>query len=175
MSKRCCCPASRHPMIQQLAAQPRWQPATRRWPCSVTRRQRARTQVTGRCSTATSKRCWPGRKTRPGPGSTGSLRCTPLDRRLWRLAARPTPSWDNRLQSHRAQAEAAALSGNLVAAIEQISLGIKAGDGSFHEMSAAEARRREWQEPKNRSAIPRRRTRIPSLARLVGIYPDFLA
>jgi len=38
------------------------------------------------------------------------------------------------------------LSGNLVAAIEQIALGLKAGDGSCHEMSAAEARRREWQE-----------------------------
>jgi hypothetical protein len=43
-------------------------------------------------------------------------------------------------------AEALALGGNLVGAIEQISLGIKAGDGSFHELSAAEARRREWQD-----------------------------
>lgn len=70
----------------------------------------------------------------------------PLDRRLWRLAAQTHAQLGNRLLSHRAQAEAAALSGNLVAAIEQISLGIKAGDGSFHELSAAEARRREWQE-----------------------------
>lgn len=70
----------------------------------------------------------------------------PLDRRLWRLAAQTHAQLGHRLLSHRAQAEAAALSGNLVAAIEQISLGIKAGDGSFHEMSAAEAKRREWQE-----------------------------
>jgi predicted Zn-dependent protease len=70
----------------------------------------------------------------------------PLDRRLWRLAARTHAQLGHRLHSHRAQAEAAALSGNLVAAIEQISLGIKAGDGSFHELSAAEARRREWAE-----------------------------
>ena len=70
----------------------------------------------------------------------------PLDRRLWRLAAQTHAQLGHRLLSHRAQAEATALSGNLVAAIEQISLGIKAGDGSFHEMSAAEARRREWQE-----------------------------
>jgi predicted Zn-dependent protease len=69
----------------------------------------------------------------------------PLDRRLWRLAAQTHAQLGNRLLSHRAQAEAAAVSGNLVAAIEQIGLGIKAGDGSFHEMSAAEARRREWQ------------------------------
>lgn len=70
----------------------------------------------------------------------------PLDRRLWRLAAETHARLGHRLLSHRAQAEAAALSGNLLAAIEQITLGIKAGDGSFHELSAAEARRREWQE-----------------------------
>ena len=70
----------------------------------------------------------------------------PLDRRLWRLAAQAHAALGHRLLSHRAEAEAAALSGNLIAAIEQIGLGIKAGDGSFHEISAAEARRREWQE-----------------------------
>jgi predicted Zn-dependent protease len=70
----------------------------------------------------------------------------PLDRRLWRLAAQTHAQQGHRLLSHRAQAEAAALSGNLIAAIEQMSLGIKAGDGSFHELSAAEARQREWQE-----------------------------
>jgi len=69
----------------------------------------------------------------------------PLDRRLWRLAAQAHAQLGHRLQSHRAQAEAVALSGNLVAAIEQITLGIKAGDGSFYELSAAEARRNEWQ------------------------------
>jgi predicted Zn-dependent protease len=69
----------------------------------------------------------------------------PLDRRLWRLAAQAHAQLGHRLQSHRAQAEVAALSGNLVAAIEYITLGIKAGDGGFHELSAAEARRREWQ------------------------------
>jgi len=71
---------------------------------------------------------------------------TPDDRRLWTISAKAHAELGQRLQSHRALAEADALSGNLVAAIEQISLGIKAGDGSFHEMSAAEARRREWQE-----------------------------
>lgn len=69
----------------------------------------------------------------------------PVDRRLWRLAAQAHAQLGHRLLGHRAQAEVAALSGNLVAAIEQITLGIKAGDGSFYEMSAAEARRREWQ------------------------------
>jgi predicted Zn-dependent protease len=69
----------------------------------------------------------------------------PLDRRLWRLAAQTHAQLGQHLLSHSAQAEAAALSGDLVAAIEQVTLGIKAGDGSFYEMSAAEARRREWQ------------------------------
>ncbi|MFP5403852.1 MAG: M48 family metallopeptidase [Gammaproteobacteria bacterium] len=70
----------------------------------------------------------------------------PLDRRLWRLAAEAHAQLGHRLLSHRAQAEVFALSGNLVAAIEQLNLGIRAGDGNFHELSAAEARRREWQE-----------------------------
>ena len=70
----------------------------------------------------------------------------PLDRRLWRLAAQAHAQLGHRLLSHGAQAEWAALSGNLVAAIEQINLGLKAGDGSFQDISAAEARRREWQE-----------------------------
>jgi predicted Zn-dependent protease len=70
----------------------------------------------------------------------------PGDRRLWHLAAEAHARLGHRLLSHRAQAEAAALSGNLVAAIEQITLGIKAADGGFHELSAAEARRREWQQ-----------------------------
>jgi predicted Zn-dependent protease len=70
----------------------------------------------------------------------------PLDRRLWRLSAQTHAQLGHRLLSYQAQAEAAALSGNLVNAIELINLGIKAGDGDFHEMSAAEARRREWVE-----------------------------
>jgi len=69
----------------------------------------------------------------------------PDDRRLWLLAANAHAQLGHRLRSHLAQAEASALSGNLIAAVEQASLGIKVGDGSFHEMSAAEARRREWQ------------------------------
>lgn len=70
----------------------------------------------------------------------------PLDRRLWRQAAEVHARLGHRLLSHQAMAESLALGGNLVGAIEQVSLGIKAGDGSFHEISAAEAKRREWQE-----------------------------
>ncbi|MCA1925038.1 MAG: M48 family metalloprotease [Thiobacillus sp.] len=69
----------------------------------------------------------------------------PGDRRLWRLAAQAHAQLGHKLLSHRAQAEAAALAGNLSAAIQQIELGIRAADGSFYDLSSAEARRREWQ------------------------------
>ncbi|MEQ1661230.1 MAG: M48 family metalloprotease [Thiobacillus sp.] len=69
----------------------------------------------------------------------------PQDRRLWARSARIYAKLGQRLASHRAQAEAIALSGNLIGAIEHLGLGIKAGDGSFQELSAAEARRREWE------------------------------
>lgn len=69
----------------------------------------------------------------------------PADRRLWRYKARAHALLNQKLASHRAEAEAAALAGNLVAAIEQLNIGIRAGDGDFHALSAAEARLREWQ------------------------------
>jgi predicted Zn-dependent protease len=69
----------------------------------------------------------------------------PLDRRLWKLDAQAHAKLGHRLLSYRAEAEATALSGNLVAAVELINQGLKAGDGSFYDMSAAEARRREWE------------------------------
>ena len=74
-----------------------------------------------------------------------ALDLTPGDRRLWRYAAQAHAQLGHKLLSHRAQAEAAALAGNLVAAIQQIELGIRAADGSFYDLSSAEARRREWQ------------------------------
>ena len=70
----------------------------------------------------------------------------PQDIRFWHLTSQAHAQLGQRLQSHRAQAEALALSGNLDAAILQINLGLKAGDGSFYDLSAAEARRRDWQE-----------------------------
>ncbi|MHB8915345.1 MAG: tetratricopeptide repeat protein, partial [Thiobacillus sp.] len=74
------------------------------------------------------------------------LNIWPRDSRLWRLSGQAHASLGQRLQSHRATAEGFALSGNLVAALEQISLAIKANDGGFYELSAAEARQREWRE-----------------------------
>ena len=67
------------------------------------------------------------------------------DIRLWKLLGRAHAMLGQRLASHRATAESLALSGDLRAAIEQLNLGLKAGDGDFYDLSAAEARRREWQ------------------------------
>jgi predicted Zn-dependent protease len=44
---------------------------------------------------------------------------------------------------HRAQAEAYVLRGNLPAAIEQLQLAQRAGDGDFYQKSSVEARLKE--------------------------------
>jgi beta-barrel assembly-enhancing protease len=76
----------------------------------------------------------------------------PEDAQLWKLQARAHAALGHKLASHRAEAEAMAARGNLAAAMEQINMGLKAGDGSFYELSAAESRRRQWQEALNDEA-----------------------
>lgn len=70
----------------------------------------------------------------------------PDDHRLWKILAQAHAKLGHKLASHQAEAEAFAAQGNLAAALEQIELGLKAGDGNFYELSAAEARRREWRQ-----------------------------
>jgi predicted Zn-dependent protease len=48
-----------------------------------------------------------------------------------------------RLQQHRAQAEAYALRGQLPAAVQQLELAQKSGDGNFYEYSQVDSRLRE--------------------------------
>lgn len=74
------------------------------------------------------------------------VRLWPDDARLWRLLAQAHASLGHRLASHLAEGEAQAAVGNLAAAVEQINIGLKSGDGDFYDLSVAEARRREWQE-----------------------------
>jgi beta-barrel assembly-enhancing protease len=69
----------------------------------------------------------------------------PDDARFWKLLARSEAALNHKLASHRAEAESLAVQGNLAAALEQINLGLRAGDGNFYDLSSAEARRREWQ------------------------------
>ena len=68
------------------------------------------------------------------------LRRFPLDDRLYELQAQAYAMQGKTLLSHQAQAEAYARQGNLVAAIEQLQLGLKAGDGDFYQLSIMEAR-----------------------------------
>jgi predicted Zn-dependent protease len=71
------------------------------------------------------------------------LQIYPNDSRLYELQARSYAALGKRLQQHRAQSESYALLGNLPAAIDQLQLGLKAGDGDFYQLSSAEARLRE--------------------------------
>lgn len=79
----------------------------------------------------------------------GKTAIWPDDAQLWKLQARAHATLGRKLASHMAEAEAMAARGNLSAALEQVNLGLKAGDGNFYELSAAEARRREWEKALN--------------------------
>ena len=65
------------------------------------------------------------------------------DYRLYLLQARAYAALNKRLAQHRAQAEAYVRIGNLPAAVEQLRIGLKSGDGDFYQVSSAEARMRE--------------------------------
>ncbi len=64
------------------------------------------------------------------------------DPRLWELQAKSYASLGKRMQQHRSQAEFYALRGQLPAAIEQLQLAQRAGDGNFYDQSAVDARLR---------------------------------
>ena len=74
---------------------------------------------------------------------TDAVRSLPPDARLYRLQARSHAALGQRLQQHRAQAEAYFLMGSVPAAIEQLQIGLKSGDGDYYQLSSAEARLRE--------------------------------
>jgi len=65
------------------------------------------------------------------------------DYRLYLLQARSYAALNKRLAQSRAQAEAYVRMGNLTAAVEQLQIGLKSGDGDFYQMSSAESRMRE--------------------------------
>jgi predicted Zn-dependent protease len=71
------------------------------------------------------------------------LKLTPEDYRLYQLQSRSYAMLNRRLAQHRAQAEAYARLGNLPAAVEQLQIAVKSGDGDFYQLSSAEARLRE--------------------------------
>ncbi|MBM3359396.1 MAG: M48 family metallopeptidase [Betaproteobacteria bacterium] len=65
------------------------------------------------------------------------------DHRLYLLLARAYAELNQRFAQHRAQAEAYVRMGRLPAAVEQLQIAIKSGDGDFYQLSGAEARLRE--------------------------------
>jgi predicted Zn-dependent protease len=68
------------------------------------------------------------------------------DSRLWALLSRGYAALGKRTAQHRAQAEVYLLRGSLPAAIEQLEIARKAGDGDFYELSAVDARLRELKQ-----------------------------
>lgn len=75
--------------------------------------------------------------------ATGQLRNFPEDPKLYRLQAEAYAGMGKRLLSHQAQAEAYVRESNVAAAVEQLQLAQKAGDGDFYQLSIVEARLRE--------------------------------
>ena len=65
------------------------------------------------------------------------------DSRLYELQAESFAALGQKLQQHRSLAEAYSLRGSLPAAIDQLQIGLKAGDGDFYQLSSAEARLKE--------------------------------
>ena len=66
------------------------------------------------------------------------------DHKLHQYQSRGYAMLNRRLSHHRAQAEAYFILGSTSAAIEQLQLGLKAGDGDYYQLSAAESRMREF-------------------------------
>jgi predicted Zn-dependent protease len=70
----------------------------------------------------------------------------PSDAKMRALQAKTYSLLGKRLQQHRAQAEAYALTGRVAAAVEQLELAQKAGDGNFYEQSQVDSRLREMKK-----------------------------
>ena len=69
----------------------------------------------------------------------------PRDARLYELRAKGYASLGKHLLAYQAQAEAYALQGSLPAAIEELRLAQKSGDGDFYQLSSVDARLRDLQ------------------------------
>ena len=74
------------------------------------------------------------------------LKTTTTDANLYTLAARAYAALGKRTNQHRYTAEAYALKGQLLEAIEQLEFARKANDGDFFDQSVADARLREFKK-----------------------------
>ncbi|MBA2351677.1 MAG: M48 family metalloprotease [Burkholderiales bacterium] len=82
------------------------------------------------------------------------LQIHPSDSQLYLLQARSYAALDKKLLQHKAQAEAYVRLGTLPAAIEQLQIALRSGDGDFYQLSSVEARLRELRavDQENRKA-----------------------
>ena len=71
------------------------------------------------------------------------IKIYPRDARLFNLQAKSYATIGKRLLQHQALAEAYLLQGTLPAAIEQLQLAQRSGDGDFYELSSVDARLRQ--------------------------------
>jgi beta-barrel assembly-enhancing protease len=71
------------------------------------------------------------------------LRTYPGDHRLWALQARSYAALGKRALEHRSQAEVYALQGQYAAAVQQLEIAQRSGDGDFYVLSAVDSRLRE--------------------------------
>jgi predicted Zn-dependent protease len=71
------------------------------------------------------------------------LKQRPQDARAYNLIAKSYASLGKRTEQHRALAEGYYLQGGIAAAVDQLALAQKAGDGDFYTLSAIDARLRE--------------------------------
>lgn len=88
--------------------------------------------------------------------TVADLQSYPNDFRMYGLQAKTFAMLGKRLAQHRAQAEAYALQGQLLPAIEQLQLAQKAGDGDFFDNSQVDARLRELKKLQMEEAKERR-------------------
>ncbi len=83
------------------------------------------------------------------------IKRNPDDAQLHELAARGFERKNRRLAQHRALAEAYYRRDNLIGAVDQMELAVKAKDGDFYEVSSAESRLREMKLAfRNRPLMP---------------------
>ncbi len=86
---------------------------------------------------------------------TERLRNIQDDPKLYDLAAKGYALNNKRLAQHRSLGESYYRRGNLIGAIEQLEIALKARDGDFYELSGTEARLREFKaELRTRAPVP---------------------
>ena len=85
------------------------------------------------------------------------VKAYPRDPRLYRMQSESYAATGRSLLQHQAQAEVYYLQGSVPAAIEQLQLAQKAGDGDFYQQSAVDARLREMRRNNDDDKEKRRR------------------